>query len=144
MDGVVEQGHGFELPVEKSHQCADANIVDSSLLRAVESVQSPEEVALRAGRMNRLVGFLMVAFLKNLIGADASLFDQLVALHIQRRGVDIYAADFAVAFFDAVHLFDGIVDKLGAVFWMLTVHHNQPLVAAVDQRLDLLIELRQR
>ena len=47
--------------------------------------------------MDAAVGLVVVGFLEDLVGADAGGLDGAIAVVVQRGGVDVHAADLAVA-----------------------------------------------
>ncbi len=98
VQGVAHQGQHLEPPVVQPKQGPDAHVVAPGLHRPRHAVEPPEIIALAgAGRMHAGVGLVVVGFLEDLIGADAGRLDRGVAGVVQRGGVDVHAADFAVA-----------------------------------------------
>ena len=47
--------------------------------------------------MDLRVGLVVIGLLEDLVGADARRLDRRIALVVQRGGVDVHAADLAVA-----------------------------------------------
>ena len=78
----------------------------------------------------------MVGLLEDLVGADAGLFHQPVALHVERRAVDVDAADLA-AVLGGVDDLHRVGDGLGAVVGVLAVVDHQALVALADEGVHL-------
>ena len=144
MNRVVEQRHRLEAPVKQPHQRANSHIVDSRFLRTIKPMQPPEILALRPRRMLLGIGLLMVGFLKNLVGSNARRLHQLEPFVVERRGIDVHAADLAVAMLLGIDHLHGVVNKLRVVLRMLAIDHNQPLMPPVHQRLNLLFQLRHR
>ena len=83
--------------------------------------------------MHPAIGFVMVGLLENLVGADARRLDRGVAGMVQGSGVDVDAADFALAGRGGVNLPHALGHELGRVARMLAEDQNQPLVPLVLQ-----------
>ncbi|OQB92105.1 MAG: hypothetical protein BWX83_00302 [Candidatus Cloacimonetes bacterium ADurb.Bin117] len=141
MDGVVKQAQHLEFPVVEAHQGADAEVVDTCFHGAVEAVEAPEEIALGSTRMQVPVGFLVVGFLKYLVGADAHGFHGAEALNIQRRGVDVHPANLAFRVFGVINGLHGLGDVFRRIHGMLAVNHDEAFVAGFHQGLGFLNQL---
>ncbi len=80
-----------------------------------------------------LVCFAVVSFLKHLIGPYAGFFHYAKPFDVEWGGVNIYPADFAVAFFYAVCDFHGLGNKFRAVLRVFAVNKNQSLLSVIFQ-----------
>ena len=65
--------------------------------------------------MHAGVGLVMIGLLEDLVGADARRLDRGIAGVVQRGGVDVHAADLAVADLDRIDRPHALGDELGAV-----------------------------
>ena len=63
--------------------------------------------------MNAGVGLVVIGLLEDLVGADAGRLDRGVAVVVQRGGVDVHAADFAVAGLDRIDRPHALGHELG-------------------------------
>ena len=97
--GVTDHGQHLETPVVEAEEDAETVVVDTGLLGAVHGGEAPLVVALDGvGGVVPAVCLGMVSLLENLVSAYASFFYDAETFHIQRGGVDVHAADGAVAF----------------------------------------------
>ncbi len=81
---------------------------------------------------------MVVGLLEDLVRADAGRFDGEVAVVVQRRGVDVDAANFAAAGPRRVHVLNALGDELGVVVRVLAEDEDQPLVPFFLQGENLL------
>ena len=86
----------------------------------------------------------MIGFLEDLVGADAGGLDRGVAGVVQRGGVDVHAADLAVADLHRIDLPHAVGDELGRVAGMLAEDEDQSACGPALQGLDLGADLRLR
>ena len=119
----------FEPPVVQAEKHADSHIVASRFQSAAQAVEPVQVIALaRARRMHAGIGFMMIGFLENLIGADAGRFDDPVSFMIHGRRVDIDSANFSVSVARGVHRANLFGNEIGVVSGMLAENQDQPLL----------------
>ena len=94
---MEQQAHEVIAVGRQAIQHADANIVTTALHGAIHCLGVPAVVTLRAGWMQCFVIGLVISFLEQDIGADASLVQTVVAVHIGGGDVYVHAANGAVA-----------------------------------------------
>ena len=136
--GVANHSQHLVTPVVQAEEDAEAVVVDASLLGAVHRGQAVVVVAfLGVGGMVFVVDFGAIGLLENLIGADARLFHDAEAFHIQRSGVDVHAADAALAFLGGVGHLHGVGDVLGRVFRRLAIDEDEALLAIIFESLHV-------
>ncbi len=132
------QRQHLETPVVQAEEGADAHVVALRLHGPGDAVQPPEIIALeRVAGMDAMVGFVVIGFLEDLIGADAGRLDRGIAGMVQRGGVEVHPANFALAGLDRIDLPHAIGHVMGVVLRMLAEDEDDALVAAVFQGFDL-------
>ena len=90
----------------KSEQSADAYIVNSAFHRSVHSLCVISVIVLGSCRVQALIAFLVIGFLKQYICADARLFQFSVVFYGRSGNVYVYSADSAVLVLDRVNSLD--------------------------------------
>ena len=97
--------HDFEFPVVEAEQRPDAHVFDSGFHGAMHAIKPPCIIRLRRiFRMQGRIGFVMIGFLKHLIGAYSCLVKHGQIAHVHGRGIDIDAANRAPAVFPRVFM----------------------------------------
>ena len=137
---MIQQAHHLELPIVQTEKSANADIIAAGLHSTVQTIQPPEEIAFGTGWMHLAVGLFVICLLKDLIRTDTGRFDQLIALYIQRCGIDVNPANLAIALFYAVYTLNGIVEELRVIIRMFTIHHNKAFMPTVDKCTDLIFQ----
>ncbi len=113
---------------------AAADVVDAARHRAVHRLGVVGVVMFRAGRMQLLVGLLVVGLLEEDVGADAGLLEFAVVLDGGGGDVDVDPADGAVLVLDAVDGLDAFEDVFDrVVLRVLAGFECEPLVPHVLQ-----------
>jgi len=139
---VADEAEHVEAPVRQAEQRADAKVVLSHLEGAAQGIEPPLVVTLgRAGRVHARVGLVVVGLHEDLVRADAGGLDGFEARVIERCGVDVHAADFAMPSVDVVDVANAGRDEVGVVARMLAEHDDEAFVPLLFHRHHLLANL---
>ena len=134
MFGMHQKAGKFVLVSFQPEQNAQSHVVDAAFHCPIHRFRMPGVIVLRSGRMQLLVAFLMISFLKQDISADPGLVQFAVIFHRGGGNIDIDPADGAILVLNAVNrfdafqnIFDRIVDRIFSGF------DRQPLMPHVLQ-----------
>lgn len=105
MFSVHQQPHQLVGIIFQPEQNAKSHIVDTASHGTIHCLGVVVVVVFRPGGMELFVTLLVVSFLKENIGADASFFQHVVFLFSGRCNVDIHTADGTVLVTDVI---DGV------------------------------------
>ena len=132
-----EEAHEVVLAVFKAEENAEAHVVDAAFHGAIVRFGVVGVVGLRSLRMKKLVAFLVIGFLEELIGTDLRFVELAVVFDRRRGDVDVQTANGAVLVLDRIDRLDGFEDVFDrVVFLMFARFEKKTLVAEVLQSDD--------
>ena len=76
----------------------------------------------------------MIGLLENLIGADARVLHDAETLFVERGGIDVDAANLAIALLGGIGLAHGVGNEFGRIFGAFTVNQDETLMTQIFQR----------
>ena len=134
MFGVHQQAGEFVAIELKPEEHAQANVVDAAFHGAVHRFGVPCVVVLWPGWMELLVAFLVVGFLEEDVGTDASVLEHLVFFNSRGSDVDVDTTNHAIVMggiINGVDAFEDILDRI--VHRIFACFDGQTLVTHVFQ-----------
>ena len=108
MFGMHQQADEIITVQIQPEKYADADVVNASLHRPVHRLGVIGVVVFGPGGVQLFVGFFVISFLKQNIGADSGFLKLAVILHGSGGDIDIDPPDGAVFVFDAINRLDAL------------------------------------
>jgi len=113
---VDHQAQNVKIGIRKAEKYAAAHVVNARLLGAVKGRQVPVKILFWPGKVQAVIGRLVVGFLEKNIGADSGFFEFAVIFSRCRGDIHIDAADLAVFKFHSVNCFYALKDIFDGTF----------------------------